>query len=165
MVELTLAFSKLPPALERAIGAQAEIRRRALRPARTQRRSVRRVSTVREADLLAAEAQYRQGATLTEIAERLGIDRRRLAARLRARGVGIRRRSPTEAEVVEMIRRYESGESLAQVGDRLGFDAETVRNHLIACGIARGMHTKGTSRVSTDSLNVHTHIPPKSIFR
>lgn len=90
---------------------------------------------------MAAEAQYRQGATLREIAAGLGVDHQRLAELLRARGVAIRRRSPTEAEIVEMIRRYESGESLARVGNRLGFDAGTVRNHLLHSGFkARDCH-------------------------
>lgn len=129
-VELTRALSELPPALERAIGAHVEIRGRMLRPVQTHRRAVRQVSRLREEDLLGAEAQYRQGTTLGEIAEELGVDRRRVAVLLRARGVRIRHCSLIEAEVVEMIWRYESGESLARVGERLGFDAGTVRNHL-----------------------------------
>lgn len=102
---------------------------------------MRRVLKLREEELLAAEARYRQGGTLREIAVELGVDRRRLAERLRTRGVDIRRRSPTEAEAAAMIRRYKSGESLARVGDRLGFDAGTVQNHLLHSGIeARDCH-------------------------
>lgn len=35
-----------------------------------------------------------------------------------------------------MVQRYADGESLERVGERLGFSAGTVRNHLIAAGVA-----------------------------
>ena len=75
------------------------------------------------------------------VASDLGVSRPRLAARLRSRGVSIRRQAPTAEQVCEMQRRYETGESLATVGAQLGFDAETVRTHLRSVGVVmRDVH-------------------------
>ena len=86
--------------------------------------------------LEAAVTRYRAGETLRAIATDVGLSRHRLAALLRDRGVRIRRATPSAAEVRDMVQRYANGESLERVGERQGFSAGTVRNHLIAAGVA-----------------------------
>ena len=110
-----------------------QIRRRPAHPAR-RAPLVRKQTRVSEAALLAAEARYAAGATLREIAPDLDVSRQRLAALLQARGIRLRRRTPSAAEVDEMVRRYSAGESLERVGSRLGFSAGTVRLHLLEAG-------------------------------
>ncbi|MVT25471.1 helix-turn-helix domain-containing protein [Nesterenkonia alkaliphila] len=78
-----------------------------------------------------AEQQYRAGATLKQVADRMGIPRQRLAVLLRERGVPLRRRQPTANEVAEMKRRYLDGESLRSIGTRLSFSDGTVRRRLL----------------------------------
>jgi len=116
--------------LHRAIRARAAgATHRRVAPASTRRR-------ITGEALEAAEARYRAGETLRAIATDVGLGRHRLAALLRERGVRIRRASPSAAEVRDMVQRYADGESLERVGERLGFSAGTVRNHLIAAGVA-----------------------------
>lgn len=83
-----------------------------------------------------AERQYRAGATLKQVAGRMGIPRQRLAVLLRERGVPLRRRQPTADEVAEMKRRYLGGESLRSIGTRLSFSDGTVRRWLIDQGVS-----------------------------
>lgn len=80
--------------------------------------------------------QYKCGEILRVIAYYLGVSRRRLADRLRARGVRLRGEKPSLESVLEMRRRYEQGESLARVGEELGFNPSTVRVHLLRAGLA-----------------------------
>ncbi len=86
--------------------------------------------------MLAAEVRYEAGATLREIAPALDVSRQRLAALLRARGVQLRRATPSACEVDEMVRRYAAGESLERVGTNLGFSAGTVRTYILDRGVA-----------------------------
>ena len=88
-----------------------------------------------EAEILAAEAHYLDGATLREAAAPLGISHMRFASILRERGTKVRRSAPTEAEVDQMVNRYEAGESLAKIGTRLGFQPNTVRTQLLRRGV------------------------------
>lgn len=133
-MDLAGGLSKLAPSLVRMAAMHAQIRHRPAHPAR--RAPVVGTQTrVSEAALLAAEARYAAGATLREIAPDLDVSRQRLAALLRARGIRLRRRTPSAAEVDEMARRYSAGESLERVGSRLGFSAGTVRLHLLETGL------------------------------
>jgi len=80
-------------------------------------------------------ARYAQGATVYELAEEFGIERRTVSARLKGAGVSMRRRPATAEQVAEMVRLYESGQSLLKVGQHLGFDAKTVRARLLERGV------------------------------
>ena len=141
LVDLAGGLSKLAPALVRTAAMHRQIRRRGKSSAPSQAARVRHRTRVSEAALLAAEVRYEAGATLREIAPDLSVSRQRLASLLRARGVKLRRTTPSPWEVDEMVRRYESGESLDRVGSRLGFSAGTVRNHLLGAGtVLRDTH-------------------------
>lgn len=103
--------------------------------------SVRSRTRVRDDVLVAAAARYLAGATLREVAADLGVSRPHLASLLRARGVRLRRQSPSVDEVAEMKRRYVAGDSLERVGIQLGFSAGTVRAWLLAEGVTmRDVH-------------------------
>lgn len=135
-VDLAGGLSKLAPALVRMGRLHRTIRARA---ARATHRRVAPDSMQRRVTgeaLEAAVARYRAGETLRAIATDVGLSRHGLAALLRERGVRIRRATPSAAEVRDMVQRYANGESLERVGERQGFSAGTVRNHLIAAGVA-----------------------------
>lgn len=135
-VDLRGLFSKLAPRLRRALMVVRKVRRRPNGGTARWRRESHQVVQLSERQLAAAEARYAEGAKLRDLAPELGVSRVRLADLLRQRGVRIRNASPTPDEVTEMVRRYESGESLEQIGERLGFNGGTVRNRLVACGVA-----------------------------
>lgn len=78
-----------------------------------------------------AQRRYEDGEVLRVIATDLGVSRTRLSARLRERGVSLRRASATDEQVLEMCHRYEQGQSLARVGASLGLNASTVRSTLL----------------------------------
>ncbi|WP_188503500.1 hypothetical protein [Nesterenkonia alkaliphila] len=113
-----------------------QIRQRTKSFARREPPLIRQQTRVSEAVLLAAEVRYEAGATLGEIAADLDVSRQRLAALLRARGVRLRRATPSACDVDEMVRRYAAGESLERVGTNLGFSAGTVRRYLLGRGVA-----------------------------
>lgn len=135
-VDLRGLFSKRAPRLRRALMVVRKVRRRPNGGTARWRRESHQVVQLSERQLAAAEARYAEGAKLRDLAPELGVSRVRLADLLRQRGVRIRNASPTPDEVTEMVRRYESGESLEQIGERLGFNGGTVRNRLVACGVA-----------------------------
>ncbi|WP_126132971.1 hypothetical protein [Acidipropionibacterium acidipropionici] len=120
------------------------VRNARLRPIRGVGRSCRELRQVvqpTERQLTAVEARYAEGAKLRDLAPELGVSRVRLADLLRQRGVRVRNASPTPDEVKEMTRRYETGESLERIGAKLGFNGGTVRNYLLASGLAlRDVH-------------------------
>ena len=135
-VDLEGGLSKLAPALVRMGRLHRAIRARA---ARATHRRVAPDSMQRRVTgeaLEAAVARYRAGETLRAIATDVGLSRHGPAALLRERGVRIQRATPSAAEVRDMVQRYANGESLERVGERQGFSAGTVRNHLIAAGVA-----------------------------
>lgn len=129
-VDLAGSLSRLALALTRVATMHEAIRQRT-RSVIAKRSSVRARVRVREDALVAAAARYEAGATLRDLAAQLGVSRPYPASLLRARGVRVRRRSPSEEEVAEMKRLYASGESLERVGTRLGFSAGTVRTWLL----------------------------------
>lgn len=135
LVDLAGALSKLAPPLAQMTVKHLAIRRRTRRSGRREVPCARQQVTVSEDLLLGAEARYKAGATLREVAVDLGLSRPRLSSLLRARGVRLRRRSPSEAEVDEMRRRYAAGESLERIGSGLGFSAGTVRGWLLTEGM------------------------------
>ena len=99
-----------------------------------------------------AERRYKARETLNRIADDLGVNRQRLADRLRKRGVSIRGKGPSAAQVLEIVRRYEQGESLVTVGARVGFDAGTVRTHLQRAGVLL-RDTHGRERLTVTLAN------------
>jgi DNA-binding CsgD family transcriptional regulator len=138
-VEVARQCSNLAPALQLAVSSHRAIRRR--------RRSAgsgpafsrpfpRPVPQLTAAMLDEAERRYKDGEILRVIAGDLGVSRQRLAERLRARGVRLRREKPSSEQVREMCLRYEQGESLARVGERLGFNPSSVRVYLLRAGMA-----------------------------
>lgn len=80
-------------------------------------------------------ARYAEGATVYELADEFGIERRTVAVRLKAAGVVMRRQAPIAEQVAEMVRLNESGLSLERVGERTGLSTKTVLNHLRAEGV------------------------------
>src|SRR5699024_6128842 len=135
-VDLAGGLSKLAPPLIRMGSLHRTIRTRAVRVTRRELVPVRAQCGVDANALDSAERRYQSGETLRAIANDVGVSRQRLASLLRERGVRIRRATPSPAEVEEMVRRYADGDSLELVGERVKFSAGTVRNHLIASGVA-----------------------------
>lgn len=85
--------------------------------------------------------RYAEGATVYELADEFGIERRTVAVRLKGAGVTLRRQPANAEQVADMVRQYESGLSLAKVAHRTGFASETVLNYLRAEGIrTRDIH-------------------------
>jgi len=64
------------------------------------------------------------------------VSLRRLAERLRERGLRLRGEKPSSEQVREMCLRYKQGESLARVGAWMGFKTSTVRLQLLREGVA-----------------------------
>ncbi len=135
-VDLRGLFSKLAPQLRRALMVVRTVRLRPSEGRVRDCRKTRQVAQPNDRQLAAVEALYAEGAKLRDLAPELGVSRVRLADLLRQRGVRIRNASPTPDEVTEMAHRYESGESLERIGKRLGFNGGTVRNRLVARGVA-----------------------------
>jgi hypothetical protein len=65
-------------------------------------------------------ADYQSGATVYELGDRFGIERRTVSNILHRHGVPMRRRSLSRAQVEDAIHLYNLGWSLARVGDHLG---------------------------------------------
>lgn len=80
-------------------------------------------------------AGYQGGATVYELGERFGIERRTVSEILRRHHVPMRRRGLTSEQVDDAIRLYGMGWSLARVGQHLGVDGMTVLNKLRERGI------------------------------
>ena len=138
-VELARQCSNLAPALLHASSVHKSIRRRLLPAsggmAGQRERLPRPVPRLTELMLGEAQRRYEGGEVLRVIASDLGVGRTRLSARLRERGVSLRRASPTDEQVLEMCHRYEQGQSLARVGASLGLNASTVRITLLRAGV------------------------------
>lgn len=97
-----------------------------------------------EPDVARMVARYAEGATVYELAEEFGIERRTVAARLKKASVSMRHQPATAEQVAEMVRLYKSGLSLAKVAPRTGVSAKTVLNYLRAEGVQlRDTHGRG----------------------
>jgi len=81
-------------------------------------------------------AGYRSGATVYELGDRFGIERRTVSAILRRHGVPMRRRGLSPEQVDHAIHLYKLGWSLARVGDHFGVHHTTVLNKLRERGIS-----------------------------
>lgn len=91
-------------------------------------------------------AGYRSGATVYELGDRFGIERRTVSTILHRHGVPMRRRGLTPDQVDDAIHLYKLGWSLARVGDHLGVNHTTVLNKLRERGIPT-RDTHGRPRV------------------
>lgn len=80
-------------------------------------------------------AAYQAGATVYELSDRFGIERRTVSNILHRHGVPMRRRGLSPGQVDEAIHLYDLGWSLARVGDHLGVNHTTVLNKLRERGI------------------------------
>jgi hypothetical protein len=83
-------------------------------------------------------AGYRAGATVYELGDRFGIERRTVSNILHRHQVPMRRRGLSPEQVDDAIHLYNLGWSLARVGQRLGVDHTTVLTKLRE----RGMPTR-----------------------
>jgi hypothetical protein len=80
-------------------------------------------------------AGYESGATVYELGDRFGIERRTVSNILQRHGVPMRRRGLSPDQVDDAIHLYNLGWSLARVGQHLGVDHTTVLNKLRERGI------------------------------
>ena len=83
-------------------------------------------------------ADYQSGATVYELGDRFGIERRTVSSILHRHGVPMRRRGLSPDQVDDAIHLYNLGWSLARVGDHLGVNHTTVLNKLRERGGRRG---------------------------
>ncbi|TNC23812.1 hypothetical protein FG385_20490 [Amycolatopsis alkalitolerans] len=93
-------------------------------------------------------AEYRSGATVYELGDRFGIERRTVSSILHRHGVPMRRRGLSPDQVDDAIHLYNLGWSLARVGDHLGVNHTTVLNKLRERGIPT-RDTHGRPRAET----------------
>ncbi|WP_197288140.1 helix-turn-helix domain-containing protein [Nocardia sp. NRRL S-836] len=91
-------------------------------------------------------ADYRSGATVYELGDRFGIERRTVSNILHRYGVPMRRRGLSPDQVDDAVHLYNLGWSLARVGDHLGVNHTTVLNKLRERGIPT-RDTHGRTRV------------------
>ncbi|WP_229686734.1 helix-turn-helix domain containing protein [Longimycelium tulufanense] len=94
-------------------------------------------------------ADYQAGATVYELGDRFGIERRTVSNILHRHGIPLRRRGLTPDQVDDAIHLYKLGWSLARVGDHLGVNHTTVLNKLRERGIPT-RDTQGRPRVEAD---------------
>lgn len=96
-------------------------------------------------------AGYQSGATVYELGDRFGIERRTVSNILHRHGVPMRRRGLSPDQVDHAIHLYNLGWSLARVGEHLGVNHTTVLNKLRERGIpTRDSH--GRPRVEAGDL-------------
>lgn len=80
-------------------------------------------------------AGYQSGATVYELGNRCGIERRTVSNILHRHGIPMRRRGLSPEQVDDAIHLYKLGWSLARVGEHLGVNHTTVLNKLRERGI------------------------------
>lgn len=80
-------------------------------------------------------AQYREGATLVELASIFGVNRRTVAMHLSRREIAIRRGRFDPSRIHEAADLYLSGLALVELGMRIGVGPQTVRRALASHGI------------------------------
>ena len=80
-------------------------------------------------------AQYREGATLVELASLFGVNRRTVATHLTRREVTIRRGRFDPSRIHEAADLYLSGLTLVEVGMKVGAGPQAVRQALASHGV------------------------------
>lgn len=88
---------------------------------------------------------YEAGATVYELGERFGINRKTVGKILKRRGVTMRMQGLSPSQVDEAVRLYGEGWSLVRIGERLGVDHGTVWRRLQERGV-RMRDTHGRER-------------------
>ncbi len=78
---------------------------------------------------------YKSGATVYELGDQFGIERRTVSAILHRHGVPMRRRGLTEEQIDDAVRLYNQGWSLARIAARMNVAAGTVRQRLHERGV------------------------------
>jgi transposase len=78
---------------------------------------------------------YRDGESITHLAQRFGIHRVTVAALLRRHGVELRRAGLTSDHVAAASKLYADGWSLVKLGRKFGVDAATVWRALRGSGV------------------------------
>jgi transposase-like protein len=115
---------------------------------RDRSRRARQLGTEKIEQLIAC---YRSGATVYELGDRFGIERRTVSNILHRHGVPMRRRGLSPEQVDDAIHLYNLGWSLARVGQHLGVNHTTVLNKLRERGIAT-RDTHGRPRIEAGDL-------------
>jgi lambda repressor-like predicted transcriptional regulator len=92
-------------------------------------------------------AGYRSGATVYELGDRFGIERRTVSNILQRHGVPMRRCGLTPEQVDDAIHLYKLGWSLARISTRMSVTADTVRKRLLEHGVTM-RDTHGRPRVA-----------------
>ncbi len=130
--ELESLFRKLPEACG------------PLRPARRGRLpgSARQLESQQVQELILG---YAAGATVYQLGEQFGVDRRTVSKTLHRHNVPMRRRGLSPHQVDEAVRLYGEGWSLARIGERMGVDPTTVLTRLRERGV-RMRDTQGRER-------------------
>jgi hypothetical protein len=95
-------------------------------------RRARQLDAEQIQDLIAG---YQAGATVYELGDRFGIDRRTVSAILRRHGMDMRQRGLSPSQIDDAIHLYNFGWALARVGEHLRVDPTTVLNQLRKRGI------------------------------
>lgn len=78
---------------------------------------------------------YQAGATVYELGDQFGIERRTVSAILHRHGVPMRRRGLSGEQIDDAVRLYNQGWSLARIGARMDVAAGTVRQRLHERGV------------------------------
>ncbi|MGH8904876.1 MAG: helix-turn-helix domain-containing protein [Egibacteraceae bacterium] len=95
-----------------------------LRPARRDRLpgSARQLDSQQVQELITC---YQAGATVYQLGDQFGVDRRTVSRILHRHNVPMRRRGLSPGQISEALRLYEQGWSLARIGERMGVDPTT----------------------------------------
>ncbi|MBK0868759.1 helix-turn-helix domain-containing protein [Saccharopolyspora sp. HNM0986] len=93
---------------------------------------------------------YKSGATVYELGDQFGIERRTVSTILHRHGVPMRRRGLSEEQIDDASRLYQQGWSLAQIAGRMDVAAGTVRQRLYERGVpirdTQGQRRAGDAR-------------------
>jgi len=115
-------------------------------PSSIKRDRPRRARQLRAEQVEELIASYQAGASVYELGDRFGIERRTVSNILHRHGVPMRRRGLSPDQVNDAIHLYNLGWSLARVGDHLGVNHTTVLSKLRERGIPT-RDTHGRPRV------------------
>lgn len=89
---------------------------------------------------------YTSGATVYELGDQFGVERRTVSTILHRHKVPMRRRGLSASQIDDAVRLYDQGWSLARIGDRMGVTDGTVRQRLRERGV-RMRDPQGQPRV------------------
>jgi DNA-directed RNA polymerase specialized sigma24 family protein len=104
-----------------------------------------RVKRLNEEQLQQLIEGYQAGATVYELGDQFGINRKTVGKLLKRLGVTMRIQGLSPEQVDEAVSLYEAGWSLARIGERLGVNAGTVHARLRERGV-RMRDTHGRER-------------------